>query len=245
MNQPDPVDLLFGGLEKLGPGDDKETLRALDRLPRKSFDLVVDVGCGNGRQTLALARALGGRIHAVDSRQPFLEELSRRAEAAGVAPSIETHCMDMKDVPSVFHDIDLLWCEGAAYNIGFANALSVWAPAIRPGGFAVVSELTWVRDEVPNAARQFFATAYPAMQTNAENIAAAESAGYTLLDAYTLPEQAWVDGYYDALEPRAKALAEHDNEDVRNFAAETLDEIDIFRRSDGSYGYVLYILQRN
>ncbi len=59
------------------------------------------------------------------------------------------------------------------------------------------------------------------------------------------PEHAWIDGYYDALEPRAKALAEHDNEDVRNFAAETLDEIDIFRRSDGSYGYVLYILQRN
>lgn len=245
MSQPDPVDLLFGGLEKLGPGDDEETLRALHRLPRKGFDLVVDVGCGNGRQTLALARALGGRIHAVDSHQPFLDELSRRAEAAGLAPTIETHCMDMKDVPTLFRDIDLLWCEGAAYNIGFANALKVWAPAIRRGGFAVVSELTWLRDEVPDVARQFFAAAYPAMQTNAENIAAAESAGYTLLDARTLPEHAWIDGYYDALEPRAKALAGHDSDAVRNFASETLDEIDIFRRSEGSYGYLLYILQRN
>ena len=245
MSHPDPVDLPFGGLEKLGPGDDAETLRALQRLPRKSFDHVVDVGCGNGRQTLALAKALGSRIHAVDSREPFLEELLRRAEAAGLAPSIETHCMDMKDVPEVFRDIDLLWCEGAAYNIGFANALKVWAPAIRQGGFAVVSELTWSRDDVPDAVRRFFAAAYPAMQTNAENIDAAESAGYTLLDAHTLPDRAWIDGYYDALEPRAKALAGNEREDVRNFAAETLEEIDIFRRSEGSYGYVLYLLQRD
>jgi hypothetical protein len=45
--------------------------------------------------------------------------------------------MDMKDIPQVFQGIDLLWSEGAAYNIGFANALATWAPALAPGGLRV------------------------------------------------------------------------------------------------------------
>ena len=51
-------------------------------------------------------------------------------------------------------------------------------------------------------------------------------------------------GYYDLLEPRAKALLDHPDAAVRVFAAETLKEIDIFRASNESYGYVFYILQR-
>jgi hypothetical protein len=38
--------------------------------------------------------------------------------------------MDMKDIPQVFQDIDLLWSEGAAYNIGFLNAIVTWAQAL-------------------------------------------------------------------------------------------------------------------
>jgi len=37
--------------------------------------------------------------------------------------------MGMKDIPGVFQNIDLLWLEGAAYNIGFSNALTTWASA--------------------------------------------------------------------------------------------------------------------
>jgi hypothetical protein len=37
---------------------------------------------------------------------------------------------------------------------------------------------------------------------------------------------------------------EHPDTAVRNFAAETIKEIEIFRLSEDSYGYVFYILQR-
>ncbi len=53
--------------------------------------------------------------------------------------------MDMKDIPTRFNSIDLLWSEGAAYNIGFSNALTTWASAIDQNGFAVISELSWLR----------------------------------------------------------------------------------------------------
>lgn len=244
MNTSDPVSLLFGGMEKLGPGSDADTLHVLRLLPRRQFGAVVDVGCGTGRQTLALVRELGTPVDAVDSSEAFMGDLVRRAGAAGVGHLVRPHCMDMKDIPQRFHAIDLLWSEGAAYNIGFASALATWAPALAPDGFAVVSELSWLREHAPDAVREFFRTGYPDMQSVPANVAAAERAGYKILATHTLPRHAWVDGYYDVLAPRAEALLGHPDPAVREFAAETVREIEVFDRSEDSYGYVFYVLQR-
>jgi SAM-dependent methyltransferase len=244
MSTYDPIELLFGGMEKLGPGSDADTLRVLRSLPKNRFDLVVDAGCGAGRQTIALARELRTAIHAVDLHQPFLDELGRRAEAAGVAPLVHAHRMDMRDMPTTFSGIDLLWSEGAAYHIGFANALAVWAGAMRPGGLAVVSELAWLKELPSDLAREFFRSAYPDMKQSAQNVSVAEGAGFRVLGTHTLPREAWVDGYYEVLEPRASALAAHPDASVREFALDTLKEIEVFRSSGDSYGYVFYVLQR-
>lgn len=245
MNTPNPVDLLFAGMDKLSPGDDNLSLYVLQSLPEHRFEVVVDAGCGAGRQTFVLADELKTPIHAVDSYQPFLDRLTQRAKKKGFAQLVRTHCMDMKDIPTVFRSIDLLWAEGAAYNIGFANALVTWAQAIRPNGFAVVSELCWLRDKIPGAVREFFRSGYPEMQSVEQNIATAEEAGYKLFNTYTLPKEAWVKDYYDILEPRAKSLVNHSNVAVRDFAVETLKEIETFKIAEDSYGYVFYVLQRS
>src|SRR5580765_3325392 len=143
-----PVDLLFGGMGKLGPGDSKETLRVLQLLPNRSLRVVVDAGSGTGRQTIALAKSLRTVVHAVDNHQPFLDELMRRAAEANVDRFIRAHCMDMQDIPQTFQGIDLLWSEGAAYSIGFSSALAIWRSAVAAGGLAVISELSWLKEQV-------------------------------------------------------------------------------------------------
>jgi hypothetical protein len=183
-------------------------------------------------------------VHAVDSYEPFLSSLETRAKEAGIGHLVQTHCMDMADIPRTFREIDLLWSEGAAYNIGFPQALKTWHSAVKSGGFVVVSELSWLRDEVPAEVRQFFKTGYPDMRSVDENLAVAEDAGYNVLSTHTLPRRAWVEGYYDILEPRAKALLDHQDESVRSFAAETIEEIRIFGGSEDSYGYVFYVMQK-
>ena len=246
MNTSNPVDLLFAGMNKLSPGDDSVSLYVLRSLPEHRFEVVVDAGCGAGRQTCVLANELKTPIHAVDSYHPFLDRLRQRAEEDGFAHLVRIHCMDMKDIPTAFPTIDLLWAEGAAYNIGFANALTTWAKAIKPNGFAVVSELCWLReDQVPDAVSEFFRSGYPEMQSVEQNIAKAEEAGYELFNTYTLPKETWVEDYYDILELRAKSLLNHSDVAVRDFAVETLKEIEIFKISEDSYGYVFYILQRS
>jgi SAM-dependent methyltransferase len=176
MSVSDPISLLFGGMEKLGPGDNAHTLRVLRLLPKRALRVIVDAGCGTGRQTLALAKELCTPVHAVDSSEPFLDDLVRRAGEAGIGRLVRPHCMDMKDIPQVFQNIDLLWSEGAAYNIGFANALAVWAAALAPGGFAVVSELSWLTDSLSEEVQEFFRSGYPDMHSVPDNLAVAERA---------------------------------------------------------------------
>jgi SAM-dependent methyltransferase len=246
MNTPNPIDLLFADMGKLSPGDDSLSLYVLRSLPEHRFEVVVDAGCGAGRQTFVLANELKTLIHVVDSYQPFLDRLKQRAKEKGLAPLVRTHCMDMKDIPNVFPAIDLLWAEGAAYNIGFAHALATWTKAIKPNGFAVISELCWLRDDkIPDAVKEFFRWGYPEMQSVPQNIAMAEDTGYEIFNTYTLPKETWVKDYYDILEPRAKSLLNHSDVAVRDFAVETLKEIETFKISEDSYGYVFYVLQRS
>jgi SAM-dependent methyltransferase len=245
MSTFDPIALLFGGREQLGPGDNFSTVHVLNLLPSRQFRLIVDAGCGTGRQTLALAKELRTPIHAIDTYQPFLDDLVERAKQQKIEHLVHIRCMDMKDIPQVFNNVDLLWSEGAAYNIGFVNALAVWRKAIVPNGFAVVSELCWLTDKPPDNAAEFFKTAYPDMQSLQHNLAVAEQTGYQVLTTYTLPRRAWLDGYYDVLGPRAKSLLQHSDAAVRDLAAETIREIEIFDLSQDSYGYVFFVLQRN
>src|SRR5262249_514076 len=128
--------------------------------------------------------------------------------------------------------------------IGFSNALATWASALTPDGFAVISELSWLKEQAPDAVRGFFRSGYPDMQPVQHNMAVAERAAYKVLTTYPLPRQAWVEGYYDILAPRAKALLDHPDPAVRDFASETVREIEVFQCSEDSYGYVFYVLQR-
>jgi ubiquinone/menaquinone biosynthesis C-methylase UbiE len=55
--------------------------------------IVMDVGCGMGFFSIAMARMVGdrGRVIAVDLQQKMLDVLRRRAERAGVAGRIRLH----------------------------------------------------------------------------------------------------------------------------------------------------------
>lgn len=111
MSNANPIDLLFGDMEKLGPGSNSDTLKVLDMLPKAVHGVIVDAGCGAGRHTLAPAKRLQTLVHAVDSYEPFLDSLAQSAKEAGIEHLVQTHCIDMADIPSTFKEIDLLWSE--------------------------------------------------------------------------------------------------------------------------------------
>jgi serine/threonine-protein kinase HipA len=235
---------LYQGLPREGPGSDASTLRALQAVPNlPPRPRVLDLGCGPGKQTLVLARALQTTITASDTHQPFLDELTQRADAQGLSELVETRniSMDASDEPVA--SVDLVWSEGAAYCIGVTRALELWRPLVRPGGAVVFSEATWLTDNPPDEVRLFWQEAYPGIRTISGNVARAEGAGYRVTTTFPLPSKDWWTEYYTPLESRMQTLRDGGDvePDLRAVIEESGKEIDMFRRFSDSYGYVFYV----
>jgi serine/threonine-protein kinase HipA len=237
---------LFTGLPRGGPGTDDATRDALERLPALPPDpRVLDLGCGPGRSTLVLARALGTPIEAVDIHRPFLDQLEQSAAAEGIGDLIETREADMTQLEIEPGSVDLIWSEGAIYLIGFAEGLRRFRRWLKSGGLVVVTEASWFTDDPPAEAKAFWDEAYPAITTIAGNRARAEAAGYGVLDAYPLPADAWWPELYTPLRARMRELsAAGPDAELAAAIAESEREIALFERFGDAYGYAFYLLKK-
>jgi hypothetical protein len=130
--------------------------------------------------------------------------------------------------------------------MGFDAGLCAWRGFLPDGGTLVVSELTWLSENVPEPARTFWARAYPGMRTIRENQDAIESNGYEYVGGYRLPLESWFPEYLDPLQLRMDALAAErpDDAPLREFLAGERAEIDIVRRYGQSFAYLLYIMRK-
>ncbi|MGX7950707.1 class I SAM-dependent methyltransferase [Oleidesulfovibrio alaskensis] len=79
---------------------------------------IADV-CGTGASTILLAKELDAHITAVDFLPEFLNELHTRAIDHGVADRITTLNCSMDALPFTKGEFDVIWSEGAVYNMGF------------------------------------------------------------------------------------------------------------------------------
>ncbi|HOZ48059.1 MAG TPA: class I SAM-dependent methyltransferase [Candidatus Hydrogenedentes bacterium] len=236
---------LFTGLPRGGPGTDRATREALDRLPALPANpRVLDIGCGPGKQTLVLAHELHTPIIAMDIHRPFLEQLDAAARAEGVDHLITTRQGDMASIEEPAGSVDLIWSEGAIFIVGFAKGLSLWRPMLRDGGLVVVSEAAWLIDPPAEEAKVFWHACYPAITDIPGNIAIAEAAGYEVIDHFVLPQAEWWPDFYAPLEERCRALRPTADPALLEQIEENEHEIDLFRRHSDSYSYVFFILRK-
>ena len=234
-------------LPRLGPGDDGSTGRALEMIPgeiRQSDRHVLDLGCGNGAQTLCLARLLEGRITAVDTHRPFIETLGARARAAGCADRIRPLCADMAAITPEQGPFDLIWCEGAIYNMGFENGLR-HCRRLLTKGYLTLSDLGWLGEERPQACLDLFASAGASVLGIGDYQALIREAGFELLWHFVLPESSWWTNFYI---PLARHLGElratfPGDLPLQEMIGLVENEIEVFRRYSQAYGYVFYVMQ--
>mgnify|MGYP001813510522 CR=1 FL=1 len=237
---------LHQGLDRLGPGDDESTLRALGLcrgLPAKPS--ILDIGCGTGAQTLTLARHTEGAITATDLVPSMLAALNERAAAAGLASRIATRVADMGSLPFTDGSFDLLWSEGAVYILGFDVGLTAWRRLLVPGGYLVVSEASWFRPDPPEELAAFWAEGYPGMRSVEANVAAAKARGWEVVDTFLLPDASWTEGYYAGLRERLPAFRQRHagDEEALGVVAMTEREMALFEAYSEHYGYAFYVLR--
>lgn len=262
MNKQEQMEFFFeifdASLPRLGPGDDASTKRALRSLlsfsirgkvdsPEPSKLRILDLGCGNGAQTIQLAKHADCTILAVDNHQPYLDELRRRAEAAGVSEKIQVYLGDMRSLNLEKGSFDMIWSEGALYIMGFRDGLAACHSLLVPDGLVAVTELCWLKSDPPEECHRFFADEYPAMATVDSALEAVEACKYEVLDYFVLPESAWWNQYYHPLEDRLQAFrGKYSADQGKIDVVESVQtEINIYQRYSDYYGYVFFLMRRS
>ena len=235
-------------IERQGPGSEADTLRALgciDIANRKDLR-IADIGCGTGAQTLTLANHTDARITAVDLFPEFLEVLTKRAQSMGLQQQVQTLQGSMDQLPFEKESFDIIWSEGAIYNMGFEAGIKNWREYLKPWGYLAVSEITWTTHTRPGEIQEFWESEYPEIDRASRKIELLEQNGYTLAGYFILPQDSWLETYYEPLERYFDSFLErHDHsEAARKVVEASQGEISLYRKYHAFYSYGFYVARK-
>lgn len=239
---------LHRGNARQGPGGDAETRMALKliRIDEQAPLKIADIGCGTGAATLILSNLPKARVTAVDFLQPFLDELKLRAKQLDLAEKIIPVCASMDALPFEEETYDLIWSEGAIYNIGFDNGINKWRRFLKPNGALVVSEISWLTSSRPKVIEDHWVSQYPEIASTSENTEKLEKAGYSPLASFVISESCWLDNYYRPLSASFTSfLQQFENvSEAKKIVQQESDEISLYEKYRKYYGYVMYIARK-
>lgn len=237
----------YKSLLRQGPGSPEVTRKALSFIENLSADArIADLGCGTGTQTLELAANTTGHITALDLFPDFIEILDRRIIEQGLQSRMSTVVGSMDEPPFNKEELDLIWSEGAIYNIGFEHGLRLWNNFLKPGGYIAVSEVSWFTPTRPAEIEDFWLDAYPEIDTIPNKVTLMQKSGYIPVAHFVLPVECWTKYFYA---PQAEAqeafLAKHRNNiTAQEFIANQRHEESLYNKYNDYYGYVFYIGQK-
>lgn len=238
---------VYENLPRQGPGSRDCTERALRLcvgLP--SSPMIVDLGCGVGRQTLHLADLTTGSIIAIDSHAPCIERLRATLITHGLCQRVQAQVGDMADLDLPQESYDLVWSEGALYNLGIGNAMQVCRRLLRPGGLLAFTDAVWRKPDPPPEIKASFDLDYPTMGTVVDVMTAIALGGFELLGHFTLPDEAWWDDFLLPMEQRIMALRQKYGNDAEALAV--LDQLarepEMHRRYSDYYAYEFFVARR-
>jgi SAM-dependent methyltransferase len=231
-----------------GPGGEAETKQAL---MLAGLDIsrplkIVDIGCGTGASTIQLAKELDAEITAVDFLPEFLEELQARATDHGVANKITTLSCSMDALPFADEEFDVIWSEGAIYNMGFEAGVSAWRRFLKPGGKLIVSEITWLTADRPSELQTHWNTEYPEIDIASAKIGILERHGYIPEGYFCLPTSCWIDNYYRPMQDGFDAFLERNggSDQAREIIECEKAEIALYEKCRDHYSYGVYITKK-
>ncbi len=152
----------------------------------------------------------------------------------------------MDDLSFEKDSLDLIWSEGAIYNIGFERGLKEWRNYLKPGGYLAVSESVWFTDQRPAEIHDFWMSAYTEIDTVPNKVAQIQKAGYIPVATFILPENCWIEHYFA---PQAKAEEIFRRKHAGSRIVEELiisnhHEAELYSKYKAYYGYAFFICKK-
>lgn len=234
----------FSSIDRQGPGSPEMTIKALsfiDNLTDQSK--IIDLGCGTGGQTMVLAQHAPGQITGLDLFETFIDFFNTNAHRLNLNDRVKGMVGSMDCLPFQNEEFDLIWCEGAIYNIGFERGISEWHRFLKKGGYLAVTDATWFTAERPDEINAFWQDAYPGIDTIPNKVAQMQKAGYIPVATFILPENCWTEHFYDQQVKAQKNFLKKyaGNKTAEELVANQKHEALLYRRYKNYYGYVFYI----
>jgi len=252
MSEPTPrfrqiFSQVFETLPRQGPGNRACAAKALALCPDlPPSPAVIDLGCGVGGQTLHLAELTTGTIVAVDSHAPSIERLRAKVAEHGLSQRVSPVVGDLAKLEQPPASFDLVWSEGALYNIGIERALRVCHRLLRSGGHLAFTDAVWRKENPPPEVKASFEDDYPTMGRVPDVLAAIERCGFALIDHFTLPDEAWWDDFYTPMRRRIKELRGSYADDPEALAVldQLAQEPEMHQRYSDYYAYEFFVTRR-
>ena len=234
----------FSSIERQGPGSPEVTVKALsfiDNLTNESK--IADIGCGTGGQTMVLAERAPGRITGIDLFADFIDIFNANSRKMKLQDRVKGVVGSMDKLPFQDEELDLIWSDGAIYNVGFERGVNEWRKFLKAGGFIAVSEASWFTEKRPVEIDSFWKDAYPEIDIISNKVKQMQKAGYIPIATFVLPEDCWTDHFYT---PQVSAQEKFLKRYAGNRAAEELvkyqrHEAGLYYKYKEYYGYVFYI----
>jgi ubiquinone/menaquinone biosynthesis C-methylase UbiE len=234
----------FSMVERQGPGSPEVTIKALsfvDNLTAESK--IADIGCGAGGQTLVLANHAAGHITGVDLFPTFIDILNANSQKQNLQDRVNGVVGSMDKLSFQNEELELIWSEGAIYNIGFERGLNEWRRFLKPGGFIAVSEASWFTEERPSEIEEFWEDAYPGIDIIPRKLMQMQKAGYIPVAAFMLPENCWTEHFYPPqVSAQENFLKKYSgNKAAEEFIENQRHEAGLYNKYKDFYGYAFYI----
>jgi len=234
----------YSSLDRQGPGSPEVTIKALSFIDNLTADSrIADIGCGTGGQTMVLAHHTLGHITGIDLFPTFIDLFNLNAKKLNLQDRVSGIVGSMENLPFHNEELDLIWSEGAIYNIGFERGLKEWHKFLKTGGYIAVSEASWFTDKRPLEIDKFWQDAYPEIDTVSNKVAQMQAAGYLPMATFILPENCWMEHFYTPQVLSQQNFLEKykGNKTAEELIANQRHEAELYYKYKEYFGYVFYI----
>jgi len=234
----------FLGLERQGPGNPDVTIKALSFIDNLSEESrIADIGCGIGGQTMILVQNTQGSVIGIDLFPAFIDKFNINVGKLNLQDRVKGIFGSMNNLPFQNEELDLIWSEGAIYNIGFERGLHEWRKFLKKGGYIAVSEASWFTEERPAEIEEFWQDAYPEIDTISNKISQMQKTGYIPVATFILPENCWIEHFYVPQVSAHKVFLRKykGNKTAEDFIANQRYEAQLYYKYKEFYGYAFYI----
>lgn len=229
------------------PGDVESIKKVLHMIPDlPECPKILDIGCGTGIQSVAIAQEIDCQITAVDDDEHSLFKLNIHAMKNNVDNKISTVYKPVTCITFPDESFDLIWSEGTTFLIGLEEALKTWHKYLKPSSCLVFTELTWKKENPPEEILNYWNSEHPGITTHEIMAEKLGSFNYKLAASYIIPETAWWEDYYNVLQEDINSYSDIPDldDELKTILEGSQKEINMYRKYSEFFGFAFYIAQK-